>query len=603
MSPKANSTPQMASLDPSWNITDFLERNVRNRPKAQGYMRKVSATHWASITWEEFRSEVIAIAKGLIATGLKPGDHVGIMSRTRYEWTLFDISCWYAGLVTVPIYETSSAEQIVYIAKDAGLRAIMTEDDPTEQRVNDVLDSLPDLDKVWAFEKGSLAALIESGKEIGDDVVEERRSGAGLADLATIIYTSGTTGNPKGCRITHGNLSLLSENTFVRLKDLVMMDDGVTPGRTLLFITLAHVFARYVQVLCLAAAAPMGHTSDMKDVSTDIKQVHPTFLLSVPRVFEKIYNSAEQTAKGAGRGALFTAAAKVAVAYSRGMDEGKIPLLVRAQHAVFNKLVYSRLRAALGGECKFAVSGSAPLGTRLAHFFRAAGIIVLEGYGLTESTAPACVNVPEDVHIGTVGFPLPGCEVRIADDGEILLRGVNIFDGYHNKPEETEAAFVDGWLHTGDIGSLSDVGALSITGRKKEILITAGGKNVAPAILEDRMRMHPLISQAIVVGDAKPFIAALVTLDAEMLPSWCKGEGIEELSVNQAVKHPKVIASVEAAVQDANKQVSRAESIRKHTLLTVDFSVASGHLTPSLKLKRSVIMRDFATDVENLYSS
>jgi long-chain acyl-CoA synthetase len=390
----------------------------------------------------------------------------------------------------------------------------------------------------------------------------------------------------------------LSENAVRRLEQVVSR-----PGAsTLLFLPLAHVFARFIQVLCVSGEAKMGHSADIKNLLGDFASFRPTFILSVPRVFEKIYNSAEQKAAAEGKGKIFATAADTAIAWSSALDTGSIGLGLRLRHAVFDKLVYAKLRAAMGGQVLYAVSGGAPLGTRLGHFFRGIGVTVLEGYGLTETTAPATVNIPERVKIGTVGPPLPGVGIRIADDGEVLIQGNNVFTSYHNNDEATSAAVRDGWFHTGDIGELDDDGYLKITGRKKELLVTAGGKNVAPAVLEDRLRAHPLISQCIVVGDQKPFIGALVTLDAEMYPAWAKNNGIEGVSLEQARTHEAVLAEIQRAVDDANKAVSKAESIRKFTVLEGDFTEENGYLTPSMKLKRNVVLKDFHTDVEALYS-
>lgn len=599
---RESSFPLAIELEDSWNVTDFIERNAKESPNDIAYRRKTAKRHWANTTWAEFRNEAIAVAKGLIHHGIKPGDTVGIMSRTRYEWTLFDVALWYAGAIGVPVYETSSPDQIAWIGTDAKLKAILVEDDVCEERVHAAEDDIPTLETIWKMSNGALHNLSLAGKDVTDETLMAARAAHGLADVATIIYTSGTTGRPKGCEITHGNLSLLAINSVHQLKTCLVLEDGKTPGSTLLFITLAHVFARFVSVLCMAGKCPMGHTSDMRDVSEDIRSFQPSFLLSVPRVFEKVYNSAEQRAKTDRKGAIFTRAAKTSVAYSRALDTGSVPLSLKVQHRVFDALVYRKLRQAMGGHLRYAVSGSAPLGERLGHFFRGAGITILEGYGLTESTAPTCVNIPGQEDIGTVGTPLPGCAIRIAEDGEILLKGIHIFAGYHNNPDATAKAVVDGWLHTGDIGELTTAGALKITGRKKEIIITAGGKNVVPTVLEDRLRMHPLVSQAIVVGDAKPFIAALITLDAEMLPTWLKAEGLPELTVSEALSNERVQKALDQAVAVANEAVSRAESIRKYHILPVDFSIESAHLTPSLKLKRATIMKDFAEDVENLYN-
>jgi long-chain acyl-CoA synthetase len=456
----------------------------------------------------------------------------------------------------------------------------------------------PELRHVWQIDDGGLDELMTAGAEITDGALETRRSQVSRADVATIIYTSGTTGRPKGCQLSHDNFMALAENTAERMK-VVVAAEGAS---TLLFLPLAHVFARFVQVLCVQAGVRMGHTADIKGLLADFSTFSPTFILSVPRVFEKIYNSSEQKAAAEGKGKIFAVATATAIAWSTAHDDGKPGALLNAKHAVFDKLVYSKLRAAMGGKVAYAVSGGAPLGTRLGHFYRGIGLTVLEGYGLTETTAPATINTPELIKIGTVGPPLPGVSIQIADDGEILIKGNNVFSEYRNNQAATSEAMVDGWFHTGDIGALDHDGFLKITGRKKELLVTAGGKNVAPAVLEDRLRAHPLVSQCIVVGDQKPFIGALVTLDAEMLPSWAKSNGLPGLSMEEARTNAAVRTEVQKAVDEANKAVSKPESIRKFTVLAGDFTEDNGYLTPSLKLKRNVVMKDYASEVEALYS-
>ena len=553
---------------------------------------------WADVTAAEFADQVAQLAKGLIAAGVGVGDRVALMSRTRYEWTLVDYAIWTAGAVTVPIYETSSPDQVGWILEDSGAVAVVVETATHAGAVATVRDQVSSLRDVWQIESGALDELVRAGADVGDETLEARRDGTDRTSLATIIYTSGTTGRPKGCELTHGNFKDLAENACESLASVVRADGAAT----LLFLPLAHVFARFIQVLCVEAAARMGHSSDIRTLLDDFASFQPTFILAVPRVFEKIYNSSEQRAEGDGKGRIFATAAATAMEWSESLDNGGPGFGLKMKHAVFDRLVYSKLRAAMGGHVRYAVSGGAPLGTRLGHFYRGIGVIVLEGYGLTETTAPATVNVPEKVKIGTVGAPLPGVGIRIAEDGEILIQGVNVFTGYHNNATASAEALQDGWFHTGDIGELDDDGYLKITGRKKEILVTAGGKNVAPAVLEDRLRAHPLVSQCIVVGDQKPFIAALITLDDEMLPTWAKNNGLPALTMDQARKSDAVLAELQKAVDDANTAVSKAESIRKFTVLPGDFTEENGYLTPSLKLKRNIVMRDFHDDVEALYA-
>ncbi len=594
---RESTVPALVEVDPSSNITDLVVRNATERPAHVAYRRQVDGA-WSDVTSADFLAEVTALAKGLVAAGVNPGDRVGLMSRTRYEWTLTDVAIWFAGAVTVPIYETSSADQVEWVLGDSGAVAVVVESPAHAATVESVRNKLLNLRNVWQIEAGELDTLTEQGSGVDDAQVEERRSAAGLDDLATIIYTSGTTGRPKGCELTHGNFVVLSENTTARLESVVSAEGA----STLLFLPLAHVFARYIQLLAISANTTLGHSPDIKTLVADLGTFQPTFILAVPRVFEKIYNSSEQKAEAAGKGSIFHKAADAAIEWSRAQDTGSVGLGLRLRHALFDRIVYPKLRAALGGRAEYAVSGGAPLGERLGHFFRGIGLTVLEGYGLTETTAPASVNVPEKTKIGTVGPQLPGNSVKIGDDGEILLKGPHVFRGYWNNPTATAEAIVDGWFHTGDLGALDNDGYLSITGRKKEILVTAGGKNVAPAVLEDRLRAHPLVSQCIVVGDAKPFIAALITIDEEMLPAWLSNNGLEPMDVKTAASNEAVLAALQGAVDDANKAVSKAESIRKFEVLTTDFTIESGHLTPSLKLKRNIVMDEYKDEVERLYA-
>jgi long-chain acyl-CoA synthetase len=588
----------LATVTTEGSLADLPGRNAAESPAAVAFSRKGVGGGWTSLTWRQFAADVDEVAKGLIAAGVETGDRVGLMSCTRYEWTLVDFAAWSAGAVVVPIYETSSAEQVQWILSDSGARLVVVETASHRATVAAVEEEIDTLTQVVEIDAGDLTALREQGASVDDSQLAARRAGLDRTSLATIIYTSGTTGRPKGCEITHGNLLDLAENATERLSAVVRADGAAT----LLFLPLAHVFARFVEVLCVSAKARMGHSSDIKSLLDDFAGFRPTFVLAVPRVFEKIYNSAEAKAAGEGKGKIFLRAATVAIAYSEALDGGGPGPLLRLQHAVFDRLVYAKLRAAMGGKVQYAVSGGGPLGTRLGHFYRGIDIVILEGYGLTETTAPICVNTPDQIKIGTVGAPLPGSGVRIADDGEILLQGVGVFRGYHGNDQASADAVVDGWFHTGDLGDLDEDGFLRITGRKKEILVTAGGKNVAPAVLEDRLRSHPLISQCIVVGDQKPFIAALVTLDDEMWPAWAKTHGVEGVSLEQARTDPTVLAALQQAVDRANQAVSKAESIRKFAVLEGDFTESNGYLTPSLKLKRSVVMKDFADEVDRLYS-
>jgi len=595
---KDNVVAPLAPTTTEGCLADLPVRNAKESPGETAFSRKTPSGGWTHVTWLEFADDVDAVAKGLVASGVQPGDIVGLMSRTRYEWTLVDFAAWAAGAVVVPIYETSSPEQVQWILSDSGATTVVVETDAHRSVVQDVRGALPALGDIIQITGGGLDALREKGRAVPGSELDARRAGVDRTSLATIIYTSGTTGRPRGCQLTHGNFLDLAENAIEKLGAVVLSDNA----STLLFLPLAHVFARFVEVLCVAGKARMGHASDIKTLLDDFAGFQPTFVLAVPRVFEKIYNSAEAKASAEGKGKIFLRAATVAIAYSQSLDTGGPGLGLRLQHALFDRLVYSKLRAAMGGRVRHAVSGGAPLGTRLGHFYRGIGVVILEGYGLTETTAPIAVNTPDKIKIGTVGPPLPGCGIRIADDGEVLLKGVGVFSSYHDHEQATADAFADGWFHTGDVGELDEDGYLRITGRKKELLVTAGGKNVAPAVLEDRLRAHPLVSQCIVVGDQKPFIAVLITLDDEMWPLWAKSHGLDGVSFDDARSHPKVLEALQEAVDRANEAVSKAESIRKFAVLPGDFTEANGYLTPSLKLKRALVMKDFSDDVEKLYA-
>ncbi len=589
-------TPALSDPMEAVNLTDLIVGQAVRRPHAVGFSRR-AGDRWEDITYRDFLAEANQVAKGLIAAGVVVGDRVGLMSRTRYEWTLVDFAAWLAGAVPVPIYETSSAEQVQWILSDSGAVGVMVETADHAAVVESVRADLPNLANLWTLDEGGIEQLVDAGRSVGDDEVEARRNTLAPETLATIIYTSGTTGRPKGCELTHGNF--LTEVQVVVDAAPEMFNEQ---GSTLLFLPLAHVFARAIELGAVYAGVRMGHTADVKNLVADLAVFQPTFILSVPRVFEKVYNSAAASAEAAGKGRVFRRAADVAIRYSEAHDDSSPSVALRLQHSVFDRLVYSKLRTALGGRVAWAVSGGAPLGARLGHFYRGIGVTILEGYGLTETTAGATLNRPDGLHIGSVGRPVAGTSVRIAADGEVLIKGQVVFRGYWNNPTATaEARDSDGWFHSGDLGEISDDGFLTITGRKKELIVTAAGKNVAPAVLEDRLRAHPLVSQCVVVGDNKPFIAALVTLDAEALPAWLKAAGRDEISASDLVDDPDVRDAVQVAVDEANKAVSNAEAIKKFRILPIDFSEEGGQLTPTLKLKRNVVMKDFEADVDALY--
>ena len=584
-------------LPATYSITDLLE-DLAARNKAAALYRLPTGSGWRDVSVGEFRSQAIGLAQGLIASGIGPGERVGIMSRTRYEWTLLDLAIWYAGAVPVPIYETSSVAQTSWILSDAEVVAVFAETAQHAAIIEAARPEAPSVHTVWIIDDGAIATVTAAGADVGPDQVLAAASAVGLTDLATIIYTSGTTGRPKGAELTHGNFVLLTKSAINDIPEVF-----TAGASTLLFMPLAHVFARFVEVLALAAGIPLGHTKDVSSLVTDLGSFQPTFILAVPRVFEKVYNSAEQKAVAGGKEKIFAWAARTAQAWSQAHDDGAKPgFLLNLQHKIADKLVLHKIRNAMGGNLLYAVSGGGPLGTRLGHFFRGVGLTVLEGYGLTETTAPLTVNRPKKIKIGAVGPCLPGNQLRIADDGEILARGIAVFRGYHNNPAATQDAFEDGWFRTGDLGEIDADGYARITGRKKEIIVTAGGKNVAPAQLEDAIRAHPLVSQCLVVGEGRPFIAALITLDTEMLPGWLEAHGLAPLTPQQAREDAQVRATLQEAVDKANSLVSRAESIRVFDVLDGDFTIANDYLTPSLKVKRSAVLRDMSDRVDGLYA-
>ena len=579
------------------NTTDDVVRHATESPQRVLFARRTAdGQGWEDVTAQQFHDEVVDVARGMIAAGIEPGERVAIFSKTRYEWTLFDYATWFVGAVPVPIYETSSAEQVQWILEDAEVHAIVAEGPEHVARVEEVRKDLP-LREIWSLNDGAVEKLVALGHGIDAAEVEKRRTAAGPDDIATLIYTSGTTGRPKGCVLTHGNFMFGVEAAREGLEGVFGDDQS-----TLLFLPLAHVFAREIQVGCVHTGTKMGHAPDIKNLVPDLQSFKPTFLLAVPRVFEKVYNTASQQAAADGKGKIFDKATEVAIAYSRGLEAGRVPLGTRLLHALFDKLVYVKLRAAIGGNCSQAISGGAPLGERLGHFFRGIGVTIYEGYGLTESTAALTVNLPGAVKVGTVGRPLGGTTVRTADDGELLFKGGQVFTGYwHNDKATAESIDADGWFHTGDLGEVDDEGFVKITGRKKEILVTAGGKNVAPAVLEDRVRAHWLIDQCMVVGDGQPFIGALITIDPESLPSWAEQHS-KPLDLAKLIGDPDLVAEVQKAVDDANRAVSHAEAIKKFVILPDSWSEEGGQLTPSLKLRRAVVMREFADDVDGLYA-
>ena len=590
--------PAMYAVDEKMNLTDLffgLEKTDPDRPA----LRRLVDGHWQPVSTTAFGTEVRELAAGLIASGIQPGDRVALMARTRYEWTLIEMAILVAGAVLVPIYETSSAEQVWWILSDAGVKALFVETDEHAATVEMAMMRVDHPVTIWQIDDGDLPRLVEAGLGVDAPDVEARRSMATADDLAMIIYTSGTTGRPKGCKLLHRSFLSYVGNLMPAGMDVVFDRSH----STLLFLPLAHSFAQVIELGALARQVQLGHSPNIKNLLPDLAEFRPELVLSVPRVFEKLYNSAKHTAHVEGKGRIFDVAEAVAVRYSEALETGHVAVGLRAEHALLDRLVYTKIRAVLGGQIAYAVSGGAPLGARLGHFFRGVGVTVLEGYGLTETTAGATVNMPQAQRVGSVGRPVPGNAIRIADDGEILIKGDLVFAGYWNNDEATRETFTDdGWFKSGDIGELDDDGYLRITGRKKELIVTAGGKNVAPTVLEDRLRAHPLVSQCIVVGDQRPYIAALVTLDLEALDEWRRETGIPvSMPMSALVRDDRLRAEIQKAVDLANEAVSQAEAVKRFDVLESDFTEAGGELTPTLKLKRSVVMKEYADAVESLY--
>ena len=591
------SIPPLVPAATAGNLTNLIaerawfepERIIMSRPLGEG---------WQPVTAREVEEEIRATAKGLIASGVQIGDRVAIMARTRYEWTILDFATWFAGGVVVPIYDTSSAEQIDWILNDSHSVAIIVETPALAELVKTVQPS--HTRHMWTMTEDVLTVLREAGKHIGDDEIDRRRNAITPASLATLIYTSGTTGKPKGVQLSHANFLSECGNVVQGASELFLKPGG----STLLFLPIAHVFGRMVQIGSISAGLHMAHCSDpVGRLPMDLASFKPTFVLAVPRIFEKIYNGAEAKAEAAGKGDIFRKAAAVAIAYSEALDKKKVSPILKLKHGLFDKLVYSKIRAGMGGRVEAAISGGAPLGVRLGHFYRGAGVTVLEGYGLTETTAGATLNLIGAQRVGSVGRPIPGTSVKIAEDGEVLLRGPIVMDGYwQNQAANDEVFDSERWFKSGDLGKLDEDGFLYIVGRKKELIVTAGGKNVAPAVLEDRLRAHPLVSQCMVVGDNQPFIAALVTLDPDALKAWVANNKKDGAAMGDLVNDPDLIAVVQTAVDEANKAVSKAESIRKFTLLTTDFTIAGGHLTAKLSVKRHVVAKEFAKEIDALFA-
>ncbi|WP_194836057.1 long-chain fatty acid--CoA ligase [Nocardia sp. XZ_19_369] len=591
--------PATFDINAATSMAETIFRYQRESPSVVLFHRPVPGGRLRDVTAGEFAAQVVAVAKGLIASGIQPGDRVALMSGTRYEWVLLDYAIWTVGGCTVAIYDSSAADQAKWILEDSGTSLLVVETRRHHETVKQIAATASDLRETLQIEAGAIEELIARGVGVNEAEVRARHRAVAAGSPATLIYTSGTTGRPKGAQLTHANL--YAESAAVRS----VLSSMLTPGaRTLLFLPLAHVFARVISIAAVDSGTTVAHTSDWTTLVDQFADYGPDFILAVPRVLEKVYGSAEQQARDAGKGRIFDRAADTAVAWSRAWDTGGPGLRLRIEHTVFDRLVYRKLRAALGGRCRAVVSGGGPLGAHLGHFFRGLGVAVYEGYGLTETTAAVSVNAPDQVRLGTVGRPLPGHTIRIADDGELLVRGPVVADGYWHNPDATRDAFVESWFKTGDLATIDDDGYVTITGRKKEIIVTAAGKNVSPGQLEDALRTDPLISQCLVVGDGKPFIAALITVDPEALDNWKHRHGVPaDTPLAELVGEPRLVADIQRAVTAANQRFSRAEQIKKIRVLDVDWTQETGELTPKLSLKRDVVAQKFAADIETLYSA
>ncbi|MBP3223355.1 MAG: long-chain fatty acid--CoA ligase [Actinomycetaceae bacterium] len=591
-------TPAKIKITSEMTIPKVFRRIARENKKHIAIERKTSVNTWLPVTWQQFEHEYRSLARGFIGLGIQPGDRVALMCHTSYEFSLIDFALWSIGASAIAIYETDSAEQAQWIIEDSHCRFAVVENLGMEAIVTTAQKSCPFLEKIFVLDHEALNTIASISEEIKDDEIDARIDNLKADDVATIIYTSGTTGKPKGARITHRNLLSVAMNGPLD-DDLFNLITG-RDKRNLIFLPMAHVFARFTNIMALYAGNTVGYTADIKNLAADMQSFKPTYILAVPRVFEKIYNAADASTGKGVKHKLFRHYVNIAIQYSKALDTPEGPSRrLRIEHRLGSKLIFSKLHTIMGNNLQGVISGGAPLGERLGHFFRGIGITLLEGYGLTETSAPCCVNRLGNIKVGSVGLAYPGCHITSDEHGELLVKGDSVFDGYHNNDEATREAFTeDGWYKTGDIGTIDDNGYVWITGRKKELIVTAGGKNVAPAVLEDRLRGHPLISQVVVVGDQKPFIAALITLDEEMLPTWLTNHNLPPMSVHEASTNPQVIAAIDRGIARANEAVSRAESIRKFTILTNDFTVANGYLTASMKVKRGKVLKDFAHTIE-----
>lgn len=585
--------PLNTPIDNDINLFDLLDGRAQRDPEGSMVEYKDEEGRWHSFTAREFRQKVIDIAKGLIGWGITKGDAVSIIARTCWEWTALDMAIMAVGAITVPVYETNSAQQIRNIFNDSKVALAIAQDDTQRDKIESIKDEAPSLREVFMMEAGAVDAIIAFGTDVSDKEFWDRKNAVHGDALATIVYTSGSTGTPKGVELSHGNFAFLCLSAKQYMPGVVD-----TPGRRLLlFLPLSHVFARYMSLLSYAGTLTLGLSSSMKTIVKDFEGFGPTLLLAVPRVFEKVYNAASQRAGSGVAGKLFARGAKVAREWSHVQQSGMRPSLrLSLAHAVYEKLVYKKIRTIFGPNAQCAITGGAPMDAELSHFFNGIGMRLLEGYGMTETCGPVCVSLPEDNRIGTIGKPLNGVTVGIAEDGELCISGSLVCKGYHNQPEVTEQQITDGWLHTGDLGSISEDGFVTITGRKKDLIITAGGKNVSPGPIEEVIQRCEFVSQALVLGDKRPFISALVTLDEKSLRPWLAAKGLDEnMSLEDAARNAAVRAEVQQWVNQANEGVSRAESVRKFIILPEEFTQENGLMTASMKVIRPKVIKRYST--------
>lgn len=595
---KEYTRPLEQGIDSDKNIFSVLEERVERTPDDNLVEYKNAQGEWAAFTAAEFKNKVVALAKGLIARGVMPGDSVSIIAHTCWQWTALDVAIMSIGALTVPVYETNSPAQVKMIFNDANVKMAFAEDDFQRDKIESVRDQCPDLGDVYVIGLGAIDTIIEYGRAVSDAEFLEREQAVKGSDLATIVYTSGSTGTPKGVELTHANFVFITYSGLNSMPDIAMKSNR----RLLLFLPLAHVFARYMQFFCFAGNVSLGLSGNLKTILADFKAFKPTFILAVPRIFEKIYNAASQKAGAGFKGRVFADATQTAYDWSHAQQSGgSIPLALNAKHALYNKLVYSSIMEVFGGHVEYAVSGGAPLDSSIAHFFNGVGLPLLEGYGMTETCAPSSVNPTEGYKIGTIGLPLQGVTMGVDEEGELCIKSPAVCAGYHNNPDVTKQQIVDGWLHTGDLGSIDDDGFVSIVGRKKDLIITAGGKNVSPCEMEASIMTSPVVSQCVMIGDRKPFIAAIISLDLAETNLWLESKGAEQVAdLDEASKNPIVRAEVERAVNKANELASRAESIRKFEIVPDEFTEENGLVTPSMKARRQAVVEHYRTLIDKV---